>query len=133
MGKYTGSCLCGVVRYELNGTIGDIVQCHCTKCRKANGSAYATNASVAKAGFKFIAGEEQLKKFASSEGTQRCFCGNCGSPIISIKADTPDFYRLRIGTLDTPIRQSPVCHIFTASKAEWEHIADDLPQYAERP
>lgn len=133
MEKYTGSCLCGAVRYELNGKMGDIVQCHCSKCRKANGTAYAVNAPIAKADFKLTAGEDVLKKYASSAGTQRCFCGNCGSPIISIKADTPEFYRLRLGTLDTPITQSPVCHIFTAYKAEWEHIADDLPQYAERP
>ena len=133
MEKYTGSCLCGAVHYELNGAIGEIVQCHCSKCRKANGTAYATNAPIAKADFKLTAGEDVLKRYASSVGTQRYFCGNCGSPIISIKADTPDFYRLRIGTLDTKIAQSPVCHIFTASKAEWEQITDDLPQYTERP
>ena len=131
--KYAGSCLCGAVRYEIHGKIGGIMQCHCSKCRKANGTAYAANAPVARADFTFIAGEDALKKFASSAGTQRCFCGHCGSPIISIKAETPDFYRLRIGTLDTPLAQRPVCHIFTASKAEWEQIADDLPQYAERP
>ena len=77
--------------------------------------------------------DPQTLEAASSAGTQRCFCGHCGSPVISIKAETPDFYRLRIGTLDTPLAQRPVCHIFTASKAEWEQIADDLPQYAERP
>jgi hypothetical protein len=53
----------------------------------------------------------------------------CGSPIISIKTDTPEYYRLRIGTLDTPLQQKPSMHIFAASKAEWDCIADDLPQY----
>jgi len=57
----------------------------------------------------------------------------CGSPIISIKSDTPDFYRLRIGTLDTPIQTRPGKHIFVGSKAEWETICDGLPQFNERP
>ncbi|MCL6241258.1 GFA family protein [Acinetobacter amyesii] len=131
--QYTGSCLCGAVCYEINGPIGEIMQCHCSRCRKANGTAYATNAPIAKADFKIVSGEQVLKKFQSSPTTQRCFCSECGSPIISIKAETPDYYRLRIGTLDTPLTQKPTCHIFVASKAEWDSIHDDLPQYAERP
>ena len=131
--KYTGSCLCGAIHYEVNGPIGAIVECHCSRCRKANGSAYAVNAPIAKADFKIVQGEKFLKKFQSTAATQRCFCSECGSPIISIKADTPDFYRLRVGTLDTPLQQKPTCHIFAASKAEWDEITDSLPQYAERP
>lgn len=131
--KYTGSCLCGGIRYEINGEIGPIIQCHCQRCRKANGSAFATNAVIQKADFKIIQGEHLLKKYQSSATTERCFCAECASPIISIKAETPDSYRLRIGTLDTPLVQKPTQHIFTAYKAEWDTICDGLPQYAERP
>jgi hypothetical protein len=37
--------------------------------------------------------------------------------------------RLRIGTLESPIANRPVAHIFATSKAEWDTICDDLPQY----
>ena len=131
--RYTGSCLCGGLRYEIQGEIGDIVECHCRKCRKANGTAFATNAPIQKADFKIVQGERLLKKFQSTATTQRCFCADCGSPIISIKTETPDVYRLRIGTLDTALTQTPTQHIFVASKAEWDTICDILPQYAERP
>ena len=131
--RYTGSCLCGGLRYEIQGEIGDIVQCHCRKCRKANGTAFATNAPIQKADFKIVQGEHLLKKFQSTATTQRCFCADCGSPIISIKAETPDTYRLRIGTLDTSLEQKATMHIFTAYKAEWDTICDGLPQYDERP
>ena len=103
-----------------------------TCCAKANGTACASNAPIQKADFKIVQGEHLLKKFQSSETTQRCFCADCGSPIISIKAETPDLYRLRIGTLDTPLQQKPTQHIFAASKAEWDSICDGLPQYDER-
>ncbi|WP_425916014.1 GFA family protein [Acinetobacter sp. TSRC1-2] len=129
----SGSCLCGGLRYEIQGEIGDIVQCHCRKCRKANGTAFATNAPIKKADFKIVQGEHLLKKFQSSATTQRCFCADCGSPIISIKTETPDLYRLRIGTLDTPLQQKPTQHIFAASKAEWDTICDGLVQHDGRP
>ena len=130
---YTGSCLCGGIRYEIHGEIGDIIACHCRRCRKANGTAFATNAPIQKADFKIVKGEALFKKFASTPTTERCFCSECGSPIISIKAETPDTYRLRLGTLDTPIEHKPTMHIFTAYKAEWDTICDGLPQYDERP
>jgi len=127
--QYTGSCLCGEIQYQIDGEIGMIVQCHCQKCRKANGTAFATNAPIAKSAFKFIKGENFLKQYQSSESTVRHFCGNCGSPILSTKAATPEFYRLRIGTLDTPLEHKPTQHLFVTSKAEWDVIYDDLPQF----
>ncbi|QDK98960.1 GFA family protein [Acinetobacter tandoii] len=130
---YAGSCLCGVIRYEVHGEIGDVVQCHCQLCRKANGTAFATNAPTKKSDFQLVQGEQFLKSYQSTATTQRCFCSECGSPILSIKADTPEYYRLRIGTLDTPLVQKPTMHIFVDSKAEWDVICDQLPQYPERP
>ncbi len=32
---YQGSCLCQGIRYEIKGDIGDIIQCHCQRCRKS--------------------------------------------------------------------------------------------------
>ena len=130
---YAGSCLCGAIRYEVRGEIGDVVQCHCQRCRKANGTAFATNAPIKKSDFQLVQGEQFLKSYQSTSTTQRCFCSECGSPILSIKADTPEYYRLRIGTLDTPLVQKPTMHIFVDSKAEWDVICDQLPQYPERP
>ena len=36
-----GSCLCGAVRYEARLPFNKFVQCHCSRCRKATGSAFA--------------------------------------------------------------------------------------------
>ena len=35
--RATGSCLCGAVRYEVTGTLRDVVECHCAMCRKTHG------------------------------------------------------------------------------------------------
>lgn len=127
---HKGSCLCGTVQYEVRGEIGAAIYCHCSRCRKANATAFATNAPVAAADLVIIEGESALKAFNSSPGVHRFFCSNCGSPIISRRDAMPDVVRLRLGTLDTPLEATPTAHYFVASKAEWYEIRDDLPQSA---
>ncbi len=127
-----GSCHCGEIRYRVRGELGPIVCCHCSQCRKSQGTAFATNSPVNAADFHFITGESALTKFQTSAEKIRAFCKYCGSPIYSQLIDKPETLRLRIGTLDTKINTKPSAHIFTGSKAEWHDINDDLPQYDER-
>jgi hypothetical protein len=130
---HSGSCLCGGVRYEYTGELGAVVYCHCAQCRKAQGTAFGTNAPIAADQFRLLAGAELLKSYESSPGKQRVFCANCGSPLYSRLLARPEVLRLRIGSLDTPLRSKPEAHIFAASKAEWYDILDGLPQHAGRP
>jgi hypothetical protein len=126
---HTGRCLCGSVRYEVRGEIGPIVLCHCSQCRRAQGSAFAANAEVRAADFVVVTGAAGIKEFESSPGKLRSFCSHCGSPLYSRRADTPAVVRLRVGTVDPPLSSRPVAHIFATSKADWYEIHDELPQY----
>lgn len=130
---HSGSCLCGGVKYEIDGELGPMMFCHCSNCRKANGSAFNAALSVPKASFRFTGGTETLAEYESSPGVYRVFCRGCGAPLFSRRDSMPDMLRLRVGTLDTPVAGKPTAHIFVAEKAEWFDICDDLPQYAERP
>ena len=123
-----GSCLCGAVRYRIDGELGAIVCCHCSMCRKAQGSAFAANAPVPAAAFRIVRGDGALRAYRSSPGKERVFCGTCGSPIYSRREGAADV-RVRIGTLDTPIAARPSAHIHVASKADWWEIADALPRH----
>ena len=104
-----------------------------SKCRKATGTAFATNTPINAADFKLVTGESLLSEFESTPNVFRVFCKNCGSPLYSRRTQTPEVIRLRIGTLDSAIDDKPTAHVFVASKADWYEISDDLPQYAERP
>ena len=128
---YTGGCLCGKVRIEITGAIHNIVCCHCSQCRKAQGSAYATNGNIAIEHFNIVAGHEELTGYESSPGQTKYFCKHCGSPIISKNESSPDKVRVRLGAIDSDISERPAAHIFVASKANWEEITGDLPQYDE--
>jgi hypothetical protein len=80
---YQGSCLCGTVRYQIRGELGSIGLCHCSRCRKANGSAFLAAAQVDQKEFTVISGQESLADYESSAGVHRIFCRNCGSPLFS--------------------------------------------------
>ena len=126
-----GSCLCGKICFEYSGVLGPITQCHCSQCRKSNGTAFAANSSIDKSHFKIVSGEQFIKEFESAAGKFRAFCLECGSPVYSRRDSLPGKLRIRIGLLDTEIYEKPEFHIFVDSKAEWEEICDDLPQYPE--
>ncbi|HTH18165.1 MAG TPA: GFA family protein [Magnetospirillum sp.] len=130
---YKGSCLCGAVEYEINGQLGPIVYCHCSRCRKANGSAFAAVSPVAASDFRIVKGAEGVRTYRTEAGVHRVFCGTCGSPIIAKRENMPETVRVRIGTLDTPIDAKVSAHIFVGSKADWHDIHDDAPRYQERP
>ncbi|HEX6734018.1 MAG TPA: GFA family protein, partial [Azonexus sp.] len=100
---HKGSCLCGTVEYEINSPLGPIVYCHCSRCRKANGSAFTAASPVAAADFCVVKGQESLRTYTNATSVHRVFCGTCGSPIITKRDSQPDTVRVRIGTLDTPV------------------------------
>ena len=126
---YKGGCLCGTVRFEIRGGIRNIVYCHCSRCRKAQGSAFAANGIVAVRDFVVLSGESELTGFESSPGQTKFFCRHCGSPILSRTHALPDQVRVRLGTIESDIVERPAAHIFVTSKANWEEICGDIPQY----
>lgn len=126
-----GHCLCGSIHYQYTGELGPIALCHCSQCRRAQGTAFATNSPIQAAQFTLVSGQEALKEYESRPGKKRAFCSNCGSPIYSRLDARPELLRLRIGTVTSPIAARPSHHIYAASRAEWFEIDDDLPRYAE--
>ncbi|HET8707713.1 MAG TPA: GFA family protein [Pseudomonadales bacterium] len=130
---YTGSCLCGGVKFEINGELEPIQMCHCSQCRKAQGTAFVTNIPVQEQNFRLLSGEPLLSYYESSPGKHRVFCKQCGSPVFSKTTALPGVIRIRAGTLDGELNTRPAFHFYTEFKANWFDINDDLPQYPTRP
>jgi hypothetical protein len=127
----TGQCLCGGIRFVIDGALAPIQICYCKQCQRAQGTVLATNTPVAVTAFRLLQGQDLLRSYESSTGKQRCFCGKCGSPIYSKRDALPDVLRLRIGLVDGDIDARPIAHFHTRSKPDWWSICDDLPQHAE--
>jgi uncharacterized protein (DUF924 family) len=124
----TGSCLCGRVRFRIDGDFGVVAHCHCTMCRKAQGGAFATNADVRRADLTVLQGTEAIAEYESSPGKFRCFCRTCGSPVYSHRVSDPTVVRVRFGTLDDDPGVRPALHYAVDFKAPWIEITDGLPR-----
>jgi hypothetical protein len=127
----TGRCLCGDVGYEIDGKLGPAGYCHCSQCRRANGSAFAANAPARAKYLRFVSGREQIREYESSPGKSRAFCARCGSPLYSRRVSEPELYRIRLGSVDGDPGRRPLAHVFVGSKAPWFEITDELPRFEE--
>ena len=128
----SGRCLCGAVRYEMDGPFTFMVNCHCSMCRKQHGAQFVTFAAAPLSGFRWISGEENLSCYASSPSGKRTFCKTCGSAGPMLAPQT----KMAIapaGNLDGDPGLRPQMHIFTGSKAPGYTITDALPQHEEYP
>ena len=128
----TGKCLCGGVRFEITNQLGPIIYCLCAMCRRASGSAFATNASVRASDFRIVAGAELVSEYESSPGSSRAFCSRCGSPVFGRMAGV-DLMRVRLGTLDDDPAGRPIANIWVGSKAPWYQITDSLERFDDEP
>jgi hypothetical protein len=126
---HSGSCLCGGVRYRIKAALQPIQICHCSQCRKAQGTPFVTNTPVSEENFELLSGAELLKEFESSAGKKRIFCSNCGSPIYSKNIQVPGVLRIRAGLIDEPVTAELVAHFHVASRCSWWPINDKLPQF----
>ncbi|MEZ8326107.1 GFA family protein, partial [Vibrio cyclitrophicus] len=121
-------CLCGSIQLSLKGSVSNIIHCHCSLCRKASGSAYATNGFIEAENLILTDADNTLTYYESSEGKRKYFCNTCGSPIYSSNDQSPKRLRLRLGILDTDISERPISHNFVTSKANWEDLDAQLPR-----
>lgn len=126
---YKGSCLCGSIQFELKGGVVDPIYCHCSLCRKASGSAFATNGFINASDLELSDTKSSLTYYEANQGKRKYFCSICGTPIYSANASNPEKLRIRLGVFDTDIEERPISHNFITSKANWEELDADLPMY----
>ncbi|QQZ40054.1 GFA family protein [Pseudomonas sp. SK3(2021)] len=126
---HQGSCLCGGIRYEINGELTDVLNCHCSMCRKLHAAAFRTRAKVRSQDWKTLCGEQLLSFYQSSPGEWKSFCSVCGSSLFTRFDADPHVLGFPLGTLDSDPQVSASRHVFVGSKAPWFTITDDLAQH----
>jgi hypothetical protein len=77
--RTSGGCLCGAVRYEIEGPLVPASACHCSQCRRHHGALGIYSLAPSER-FK-IKGDRNLTWYDSSPGIRRGFCRNCGSKL----------------------------------------------------
>jgi len=126
----TGGCLCGAVRYEVNGPLRDVLLCHCVECRRWHGH---VSASTAVSRDDLVLTQDRgLRWFrspGSDAGARRGFCVECGS---SLFWDAPGRATISIaaGTLDGRTGLRLAGHWYVSEASDYYELPDDgLPHH----
>lgn len=123
---HRGSCLCGAVTFEVDGSLPPPDACHCTQCRKHSGHVFVSTDVPRDA--VTIHGADHVTWFHSSEKVRRGFCATCGS---SLFWDPIHREKLGIamGAFEKPTGTKIAIHVHVADKGDYYDITDDLPQH----
>ena len=95
----TGSCHCGVVRFEvtLPDGFGTIKRCNCSICRMRG----AVAASAPLGGVRIIAGEDVLTSYRfNTEIAEHFFCSKCGIYTHHQRRSNTNEYAVNVACLD---------------------------------
>jgi hypothetical protein len=125
---HKGACLCGAVRFRVEGDLNPPDACHCSQCRKSSGHFWAST-DVARAALR-IEGEDSISWYASSERVRRGFCRQCGSSLFWDPVHR-DKIAIAMGAFESPTGTKLHMHIFVADGGDYYDIADGLPQNAQ--
>lgn len=119
-----GGCLCGSVRYAVNGPLREILVCHCVECRRWTGRAWAVTAARDE-DFELIAGDDLvwIESPRSATGASRGFCARCGSSLF-FRAPGRGRTGIGAGTLDDAGGLKVAGHIWVEQAVEWDAPPD---------
>lgn len=130
---FNGGCRCGQVRYT-----ADVVApehhavCHCADCRASSGAPMMTWLAVLEDSFRVTAGA--ATRYESSPGTERFFCGRCGTGLYYRNpAMLPGIIDIQSATLDDQGAQAPAAQIQCAERLPWIAGLGDLAAFDRYP
>ena len=132
--EVSGSCLCGKVTYRVTGNMKIFQYCHCSRCRKFTGSAFASNLLVSPDQFRWSTGEDLVGRYEQPDAKHfaTSFCKNCGSSLPWL-AKSGRSVVVPAGTLDGNPQIKPFQNIYCASRAVWYQAPNSLPEYDQLP
>jgi hypothetical protein len=131
-----GGCLCGAVRFELDRAEGPFELCHCNRCRKTTGSAYAAEFSVRAANFRWLSGRDQIVNFSLPVRDEpppysRPFCKHCGCVAPALHSGDA-WVAVPAGLIDGDADLVVDRHIFVEHRPRWTPRGDGLPELDEQ-
>lgn len=128
----TGGCDCGKVRYRLKAEPIMINACHCRKCQRQTGSAFAINILIETDNVELLGEAPVANEVTSPSGMGQAIhrCPDCGTSVWGEYHAAGEGARfVRGGTLDDPDLAAPRAHIWIESKVPWVAIPEGVPRF----
>lgn len=131
---YSGSCLCGAVRYTVSAEPLATGNCHCRNCQKSAGAPFSSAFLIRQDALQ-LTGELKYYERTSDTGNtvRRAFCPTCGTPLFSASTGMPDILVMKITGLDHADAIQPMMDIYTESAQAWTRMDPALPKFPRMP
>lgn len=128
-----GSCLCGQVKFQIEGSFESFFFCHCKFCQKDTGSAHAANLFSTTARLNWLQGEDKVTAYHLPNTRHvKAFCATCGSAMPNLQMGG-QLLVVPAGCLDSNVQIKPNAHIFCSSRASWDHDLEKVPKFEKAP
>lgn len=132
--KEKGQCLCGAVKFQVEGPPVVVCHCHCRDCQRWTGAGHSTAAMFAEQCVKVVGKTQEYSgKSQSGAKVTRLFCPKCGSSILGRNSKSQGFVSLLLGCFDNPDNFLPQLIVFARSKPHWDEMDPKLPSYETQP
>ena len=128
--EYNGSCLCGQVKFKVQGEPTFAGLCHCEVCRRWHNAPINAWAAWEDEKFTILEGKENLSSFRLTEQSHRHWCSNCGAGVFN-DTGTPFTAIYVQGLHDTGYTHKPTMHLYYSERTM--DINDSLPKFKDFP
>ena len=131
---HRGRCLCGAVRYEVEGAPQIVAHCHCEDCQRLSGAGHSTGAMFPVDRFR-LTGVVAEHKLTSDNGNEvtRAFCPACGSPIFGRNTAMDGYLTITLGTLEDSAAFEPGVVVFARNRKPWDAMDPSVPTFDAQP
>jgi len=135
MVQFSGGCLCGAIRYEVDAATKRIANCHCDDCRKATGSAFATNIFVDEDGVVVTQGKPKSFNHTANSGNTmtKQFCDNCGSQLFGFSSGGSGLKSVKVGSIDDAGFVRPGLNLFLKRAVPFTQIDRSIASFDGMP
>lgn len=132
---HSGRCLCGRVRYRLDGRPLAVNACHCADCRKLTGATNLLMILAHSDRFVHEGGdvERYRKRADSGREIDLVRCAHCGVRLWHEPLASPEFVFIAAGTLDNTGWAIPTSHIWTKGASPGAIFQDDAACWDGQP
>jgi hypothetical protein len=131
---WTGGCVCGALRYRVEGE--PLLQglCHCRNCQRIGGGGHAGFVCFPESA---VAIEGETRRFSATGGSGRVAtrysCPTCHSVVFGRAEVMPGQINLYAGSLDDLSRFKPTIALFVRSRPPWDDSSRGLACYETVP
>lgn len=123
MRRYTGSCHCGAVRFEVDTVIDRVTECNCSICSKKA----ILHHRVPPDRFRLLTDETSLGTYRFGTGiAKHHFCRTCGIHTFTRPRAAPELYTINVRVLDDYDLSAEKPEVVQFDGRHWERNARTL-------